>query len=151
MQASAKLPPPWAIVALMLLALFAVYARADHEHAEHFKKCAKACADCQVECDACHKHCMTLLRDGKTQHAKTAQTCVDCADFCKLAASLSARQSPYANNACESCAKVCDDCGAACAKFPDDKHMAACAKACRDCAKSCREMLKHTGKATASK
>ena len=26
-------------------------ARAQHEHAEHFTKCAKVCADCQIHCD----------------------------------------------------------------------------------------------------
>src|SRR3954471_11871572 len=27
-------------------------ARAQHEHAEHFMECAKACADCQLQCDS---------------------------------------------------------------------------------------------------
>jgi hypothetical protein len=46
---------------------------------------------------------------------------------------------------CESCAKACDICGAACEKFPDDEHMKRCAQECRECAKACREMLKHVG------
>ena len=120
-------------------------ARAQHEHAEHFMKCAKACADCQLQCDSCFKHCLTLLAEGKKEHAKTAQLCADCGECCKLAATLSARQSALAGPACECCAKCCDECAAACEKHPDDKHMAQCAKACRDCAKVCRDMLKSLG------
>jgi hypothetical protein len=48
-------------------------ARAQHEHAEHFTKCAKVCADCGIQCDSCFKHCLTLTADGKKEHAKTAQ------------------------------------------------------------------------------
>ena len=120
--------------------------RADHEHAEHFTKCAKVCADCQVQCDSCFKHCLTLVADGKKEHAKTAQLCVDCAECCKTCSTLCARQSPLARPMLECCATCCDECAAACEKSPDDKHMAACAKSCRDCAKDCRAMLKHLGK-----
>ncbi len=120
-------------------------ARADEGHAGHeqFDKCAKACSDCQVSCDSCFHHCATLVAKGDKEHDKTMHTCVDCAECCKLAASLTARHSPFAKDACECCAKCCDGCAAACEKFPDDKHMAACAKSCRDCAKACREMIKH--------
>lgn len=115
----------------------------DHPHAEHFAACAKACADCQQQCDMCFHHCASLLAEGKKEHATTMNTCVDCAECCKLAATLSARNSPFAAAACECCAKCNDECAAACEKFPDDKHMAMCAKSCRDCGKACREMIKH--------
>ncbi len=128
-----------------LLTLSMTGVRADHpdagQHADHFAKCAKICADCQVQCDMCFKHCATLLAKGQKEHEKSMHSCVDSAECCKLAATLSARQSPYAIPACECCAKCCDDCAAACEKFPGDKHMAACAKSCRDCAKSCRDMV----------
>ena len=115
----------------------------DHPHGEHFAACAKACGDCQLHCDACFHHCATLLTAGSKDHAKSMHACVDCAECCKLAATLSARQSPFAAAACECCAKCNDECATACEKFPDDKHMAACAKACRECAKACRDMIKH--------
>jgi hypothetical protein len=128
-----------------LTALAGGEARADddHMHHEHFDKCAKLCADCQVACDGCFHHCAELVAKGDKDHVKTMHTCVDCAECCKLAATLSARHSPFAKAACECCAKCNDECAAACEKFKDDKHMAACAKACRDCAKACREMIKH--------
>jgi hypothetical protein len=137
-----------AVTAVCLLGLTGGVGRAAdpvdvHMHQEHFLKCAKACTDCQLMCDSCFAHCSALLVAGKKEHAETMQTCVDCAECCKLAATLSARQSPFAINACECCAKCCDDCATACEKFKDDKHMADCAKSCRDCAKACRDMLKH--------
>ena len=118
---------------------------ADAPHHEHYLKCAKACADCQVQCDMCFHHCATLVADGKKEHAKCMHLCVDCGECCKLAASLSARHSPLAGLACECCAKCCDECATACEKIADDKAMAACAKECRECAKACREMLKAVG------
>ncbi len=125
-------------------------AHGEHEHAEHFMKCAKVCADCQLQCDSCFKHCLTLTADGKKEHAKAAQLCIDCAECCKTCATLCGRQSlltgPMLECCAKCCAKCCDECAAACEKTPDDKHMAACAKSCRDCAKQCREMLKHLGK-----
>jgi len=117
---------------------------ADDQHHEHYMKCAKACADCQLQCDMCFQHCAGLVAQGEKTHAATMRSCIDCAEVCKTAATLSARHSPVAGSVCEVCAKVCDQCAVACEKFPDDKHMAACAKSCRDCAKECREMMKHT-------
>jgi len=127
----------------LVLCLNATSAQAADQHHEHFLKCAKACADCQVQCDMCFQHCAGLLTQGEKAHAATMRSCVDCADICKAAATLSARSSAFAAGVCEVCAKACDDCATACEKFPDYKHMAGCAKSCRDCAKECREMMKH--------
>ncbi len=113
----------------------------NHEHGAHFMKCAKVCADCQLQCDACFMHCRLMLENGKKEHAKTVQTCADCGECCKVSSTLCARQSPFSAHACDCCAKCCDECATACEKFPDDKHMAECAKACRDCAKACRDMI----------
>jgi hypothetical protein len=132
-----------AALAVACLSPMGAVADAEHEHGEHFMKCAKKCAECQISCDSCHKHCVHLLASGKKDHAKTVQTCADCAEFCKACAALCARQSPFAKHMLEGCAKVCDECGEACSKFKEDKHMSECAKTCKDCAKECRAMLKH--------
>lgn len=121
------------------------FAADESPHHEHFMSCAKACADCQLQCDTCFHHCAMLVTDGKQEHAKCMLLCVDCGDCCKLAASLAARHSPLAGLACDCCAKCCDECATACEKLSNDKEMAACAKECRGCAKACREMLKHSG------
>ena len=73
-------------LAVAVIAPLGPSARAQHEHAEHFLKCAKVCADCQLQCDSCFKHCLTLLADGKKEHAKTAQLCADCGECCKTGA-----------------------------------------------------------------
>lgn len=137
------------VASVMTLAAFAAVVVAgtnaardhDSEHGAHFLKCARVCAECQLQCDSCFTHCRIMLENGNKEHAKTAQTCADCAECCKLAATLTARFSPFSVAACECCAKCCDECAAACEKMPNDKHMAECAKSCRDCAKSCRDMV----------
>ena len=132
-----------AVVAMVSLLLSSAgIARADkHDQPKVFADCAKACAACQLECDMCFKYCTALLAEGKKDHDKTVQTCADCGECCKLAATLCARSSPYSTPACECCTMCCDDCATACEKFADDKHMVACAKSCRDCAKACRELV----------
>lgn len=132
-----------------LLALGAVPAAAgeDHEkHAAHLLACSKACAACQVECDFCYAHCKKLVLEGRKEHAPTMQHCIDCADCCKLAASLTARLSPLSVEACDCCAKCCDKCAAECDKHKDDPQTAQCAKSCRECAKACRDMIEQLKK-----
>jgi hypothetical protein len=129
-----------AIVAALLAPSSSLDAADDH--GEHYTKCAKVCADCQVVCDSCFEHCLTLAAEGKKEHKKTAQMCSDCAECCKSCATLCARKSPLAGPMLECCAKCCEQCATACEKFPDDKHMADCAKTCRACAKQCLDLHK---------
>jgi len=119
-------------------------AHAGH-HDAAFEKCAKACADCALECDSCGRHCMEMVAEGKKEHLKTARTCADCAAICQAAACSAAKQGPLAGTICEACAKVCDACGNECDKFPNDEHMKKCARTCHDCAKACRDMVAHAG------
>jgi hypothetical protein len=118
----------------------------EHKHNEHFDKCAKECAKCMLECESCARHCADLVAEGKKTHLRTAGTCLDCGDYCALAAKVVSRRGPTAVTTCEACAKVCDVCGKACEEVdPKDDHMRRCAKACRECAKACRDMVKHAG------
>lgn len=117
----------------------------DHRHDSHFAICAKACATCQLECQACHHHCEELVAGGKKQHVQTMKLCVDCGDICAVAANIVARHGALSTLICEACAKACDECGKACAKFADDEHMKKCAQECKKCAAACREMVKHAG------
>jgi hypothetical protein len=117
-------------------------AREGGDHQAHFMACAKACADCSVQCDSCYQHCTHKVIGGSKEHAKSMELCVDCAEVCRLGATLAGRHSKLAVPACEFCAKTCDECASACEAFKDDKHMTDCAKACHDCAKACREMVK---------
>ncbi len=136
------------IVGLSAAAALALQAnaRADdksHEgHGDMFEECADACADCQIECGSCARHCAMLLGEGKKEHMNTLQTCLDCAEICSAAAQIVARQGSFSTLICESCAEACSRCAAACEKVPSDKHMARCAKECRECETACRAMLK---------
>jgi Domain of Unknown Function (DUF326) len=127
----------------LLLSIAPALCADEHPHHAHMVKCARACLDCQLECDTCFLHCKTLVLGGAKDHARTMDTCLGCAEMCSLAAKLAARNSPFAGTVCETCAKICDECGEACSKFKEDQHMSRCAKACSACAAECREMLKH--------
>jgi len=137
--------PLYLMAAAAIVSLTSSASAAD-EKAERFMKCAKVCAECQLQCDSCFKHCLMLVKEGQKEHAETAQMCVDCAECCKACATLCARQSPLAAPMLKCCAECCDQCAEACEKYPDDEHMAACAKKCRECSKECRELLKHLEK-----
>lgn len=115
------------------------------EHDESLQACAKACADCQLACDACSTHCAHQVHAGQHEHMTSMATCQDCADFCVAAAQIVARGGPFAALICEGCADACARCGKECEKFPDDQHMAMCAKECRKCEKACKEMVQHAG------
>lgn len=110
-------------------------------YAEHFKKCAEACSDCQRECDRCAIHCAGMMAQGQHHHQVTLQTCLDCADVCAAAAQIVSRGGPFSSDICEACADVCKQCAAACRKHASDEHMTACAKECEACEKACRAML----------
>jgi len=131
-----------AVLAVALILAGGV-SRADHEHHAEFMKCAKACSDCQRECDSCSVHCAKMVAEGKKDHLETLKTCQDCATHCAAAAAIMSRKGPFSDLICTACAEACARCGKACEKFPDDKHMKQCAEECRKCEKACREMLKY--------
>lgn len=110
-------------------------------HGEKFESCAKACSDCQRECDSCSTHCADLLEDGKKEHRATLMSCQDCADVCAAASQIVARGGPFADEICKACAEVCAGCAEACEKVPHDEHMKKCAQECRKCEKACRAMI----------
>ena len=119
-------------------------AKGDHKHhSEAMHVCAKACSDCQRECDACATHCAHMVLEGKKDHLTTLMTCQDCANICATASHIVARGGPFAGLICEPCAEACARCAKECERFPQDKHMKQCAEECRKCEKACKEMLKH--------
>lgn len=127
------------------------FARDEHEghqgmHDDHMRACAKACSDCQRECDSCAHHCAMMVGGGEKEHLKTLATCMDCADFCAAASQIVARSGPFAVLMCTACAEACARCGKACEKFPKDDHMKRCAQECRRCEKACKDMVAHVGR-----
>jgi len=141
----------FALAGLSTVAL-AAFASADERrpdrkegHAAMFEKCAKACSDCQRECEACATYCGKLLvAHSGGDHLDTLMTCRDCADLCSTSASLTARQGPFVNLACSACADACAKCATQCERHgKDDTVMRRCAEECKRCEKECREVVSH--------
>lgn len=104
-------------------------------------RCAKACSDCRAVCEACVKHCQSMVSAGMKEHVKSLALSQDAADVCAAAARIVARRGPMSKAVCEACLKACEACGAECRKYPAMKQMKDCAASCARCAAACREMI----------
>jgi hypothetical protein len=108
-----------------------------------YSACIQACLDCAMACERCATGC--LLEKDVTMMAKCILHDRDCADVCRLAAVLMARDATHAPQFCKLCAEFCDACAAECAKH-EHEHCKACAAACKSCAEACRKMAGTYGK-----
>jgi len=126
-----------------LAAVSATSAQAQHSAQldKVHEECYDACAECAKSCDMMFHHCARLLAEGKKEHARPMHMAADCAEFCKLSATMIARHSPLMVHSCQACAEACKACASACSKF-DSAEMKACAETCKKCEESCREMVK---------
>jgi hypothetical protein len=104
---------------------------------ENSADCIQACNDCALACEECATACL------KEDDVKDMTECIaldrDCADLCRLAAVLMARNSRFARYFCELCAEACEACATECEKHKAG-HCQDCAKACRRCAEECGRM-----------
>src|SRR5260370_14145607 len=60
-------------LAIVLTAPAGAPVRAGDAPSATFTECAKACADCQLACDACFHHCTELTAGGAKEHTATLQ------------------------------------------------------------------------------
>lgn len=104
---------------------------------KQFATCIDACNNCANACDHCATACLKE-KDPKPM-ARCIALDVDCAEICRLAAALMARDSEFAASVCGKCADICEACGEECAKH-EMRHCQECAEACRLCAAECRSM-----------
>jgi hypothetical protein len=98
---------------------------------------AYACNACADACDHCAASC--LQEDNVKMMARCIALDIDCAQICRLAASVMARGSEMSPQVCEVCALICEACGEECARH-EAAHCQECAEACRRCAQECRAM-----------
>jgi len=85
-----------------------------------------------------------MLAEGKKEHRTSLESCLDCAAFCSVAASIVSRRGPMSDTICKSCAEACDRCAKECEKHAaHDAEMKHCGEECRRCEKACRAMLAH--------
>jgi len=93
--------------------------------------------NCFTECENCASAC--LQEENVQMMVRCIQTDRDCADICKLTATLLARGSEHGKHLLRECIEVCEACAAECAKHDHD-HCQRCAEACRRCAEACRSI-----------
>lgn len=93
---------------------------------------------CIAACNYCASACL------KEEHVKMMAQCIsnniDCAEVCRTAAVLLARDSKHGKHLLRECIELCNICADECSKHDHD-HCQACAKACRECAEACAKMV----------
>lgn len=104
---------------------------------QQYQSCITACNACADACDMCAAAC--LKEEDVKKMARCIALDIDCAQICRLAASVMARGGEAAAAFCQLCAQVCEMCGEECGKH-QMQHCQDCAAACRRCAQECRQM-----------
>jgi hypothetical protein len=104
------------------------------------KECLEACSECAKACDMGFHHCLTMVAEGKKEHAKPLEFFESCAGFCALSACNIAKHSPLMAFSCDACKETL----AVVSKF-DSEEMKAAAKALARCEKSCVAMVEAMG------
>ena len=100
--------------------------------------CIEACNTCAAVCDYCAAAC--LEEEDVTPLAQCIRTDLDCADICRLTASMLARGSDSIDDLCRLCAKICGACADACAQH-DHEHCKRCTEACQRAERECQRMV----------
>lgn len=93
--------------------------------------------NCATECSHCAMAC--LDEQDVKMLAKCIKLNIDCADICRLTASLLSRGSVHGIHLLNECAEVCEACAEECEKHSHMEHCKKCAEACRHCAEECSE------------
>ncbi|TRO40980.1 four-helix bundle copper-binding protein [Pseudomonas sp. ALS1131] len=88
-----------------------------------YSSCANACEQCASAC----------LREKDAGHYRCIELCRDCADLCRLTATLMLRDSPYVAVASQLCRIACLACAEECIQHTS-QHCHECAHACQQCA-----------------
>ena len=102
------------------------------------QQCIQYCRDCQRICMLTMTHC--FAQGGEMCEATHIRLLMDCAEMCQTSANFMLRASDLHPYTCAVCAQVCEQCKAACERFPDSQQMRLCADACQRCADSCHYM-----------
>ncbi|KAA6475177.1 four-helix bundle copper-binding protein [Bacillus swezeyi] len=107
------------------------------ENQSVYEECIKACQECLYACNHCFDKCLMEVDSGLM--AECIRLDRECAEMCAIAVQALTRNSPYAEDICLLCAKVCEACGNECSLYKHD-HCQACAESCYRCAEACRKM-----------
>lgn len=93
---------------------------------------------CAIECSHCAMACLD------EEDVKMLKQCIkldlDCAEVCRVTASLLSRGSEHGEHLLKECAEICIACADECAKYSHMEHCKRCAEECRHCADECTAM-----------
>jgi hypothetical protein len=99
-----------------------------------YSACIEACQTCALDCEVC-----LAAMIGKSSPNDCPVCCYECLEMCLQCSRASARNSLFAKDYCQLCAKICDWCAEQCSEH-DMEHCQRCADSCRVCADKCRSM-----------
>ncbi|MBU8701622.1 four-helix bundle copper-binding protein [Bacillus paralicheniformis] len=102
-----------------------------------YEECIKACRECLEACNHCFDKC--LMEEDAGMMAECIRLDRECAEMCGFALQAMTRNSPYAEDICQLCAKVCEACGNECSLHKHD-HCQLCAESCFACAEACKKI-----------
>ena len=108
------------------------------QFSESMRTVIDATMACAIACEECFTAC--LLEDDVKRMVGCIRLDRDCADVCRLTATLLTRQSVHGQHLLRECAEICEACAAECSKHEAD-HCQRCAEACRRCAEECRSLI----------
>ena len=94
--------------------------------------------DCVAECNHCAAAC--LEERDVAMLTNCIKLNIDCADVCRLTASLVARGSMHAQHLMKECAEICEACARECEQHDHMEHCRMCAQVCHQCADACTHM-----------
>ena len=94
--------------------------------------------NCATECSHCTIACLDE-KDVKML-ARCIKLNIDCAEICRVTASLLSRGSEQGEHLLRECAEICSVCAEECEKHSHMKHCKKCADVCRHCAEECSAM-----------
>ena len=92
----------------------------------------EACQACAVACTDC-----LAQMAGKKSHNDCPRCCLECAELCRITATLMVAQSRFAGRVAAICAEACNWCAEQCSEH-EHEHCKRCAEACTECAQQCR-------------
>lgn len=94
--------------------------------------------ECAATCDYCFSAC--LNEENVMMMTRCIELDRECADICRLTASILSRDSENKESYLKLCAEVCEACGDECGKHDND-HCRKCSKMCKECAEACGKFL----------
>lgn len=94
--------------------------------------------ECAATCDYCFGAC--LNEENVMMMTRCIELDRECADICRLTASILTRDSENKESYLKLCAEICDACGDECGKHDND-HCRKCSKMCKECAEACEKFL----------